>query len=98
MYNNKDKEIEIGVINSGIFGDCSLSPVKNDEAINLTRKYINDVINIKSLKRKKSLSPHKSSPTKINISNSSLPFSLDKNSISPTSFSLGKPALGVSLL
>tara|TARA_Y100000389_G_scaffold176586_1_gene188214 strand:+ start:1580 stop:2479 length:900 start_codon:yes stop_codon:yes gene_type:complete len=100
MYNNKGKEIEIGVINSGIFGDGSLSPVKNDEAIHLTRKYINDVIDIKSLKtakdlyqsskRKKSSSPPKSSPTKKKKSNSSPPsFSLGKKSISPPSFSLG---------
>jgi hypothetical protein len=100
MYNNKGKEIEIGVINSGIFGDGSLSPVKNDEAIHLTRKYINDVIDIKSLKtakdlyqsskRKKSSSPPKSSPTKKKNSNSFPPsFSLGKKSISPPSFSLG---------
>jgi hypothetical protein len=103
MYNNKGKEIEIGVINSGIFGDGSLSPVKNDEAIHLTRKYINDVIDIKSLKtakdlyqsskRKKSSSPPKSSPTKKKKSNSSPPsFSLGKKSISPPSFSLGDSA------
>tara|TARA_B000000437_G_scaffold50134_1_gene35352 strand:+ start:6250 stop:7185 length:936 start_codon:yes stop_codon:yes gene_type:complete len=104
MYNNKGKEIEIGVINSGIFGDGSLSPVKNDEAIHLTRKYINDVIDIKSLKtakdlyqsskRKKSSSPPKSSPTKKKNSNSSPPsFSLGKKSISPPSFSLGKNSI-----
>jgi hypothetical protein len=103
MYNNKGKEIEIGVINSGIFGDGSLSPVKNDEAIHLTRKYINDVIDIKSLKtakdlyqsskRKKSSSPPKSSPTKKKNSNSFPPsFSLGKKSISPPSFSLGDSA------
>tara|TARA_B100001540_G_C15810229_1_gene644172 strand:+ start:1649 stop:2554 length:906 start_codon:yes stop_codon:yes gene_type:complete len=103
MYNNKGKEIEIGVINSGIFGDGSLSPVKNDEAIHLTRKYINDVIDIKSLKtakdlyqsskRKKSSSPPKSSPTKKKNSNSSPPsFSLGNKSISPPSFSLGESA------
>jgi hypothetical protein len=103
MYNNKGKEIEIGVINSGIFGDGSLSPDKNDEAIHLTRKYINDVIDIKSLKtakdlyqsskRKKSSSPPKSSPTKKKKSNSSPPsFSLGKKSIYPPSFSLGDSA------